>query len=224
MSLSNHESSVRIPCLAEDGSNWVLYKEQLRSAVMTKKLARYLDGCNKEPTAPTAPGVDSDADKSYADAYNTWAAGHEAIKTLLYQTLLETLKLRIILEKKASGAWKIVIAEYDNHGDFVQAELLRRMHTLCCTEEKDPRLILDRLQKLKTEFMTAGSVFTFAIATDFSKVERAKLPKLTQILNSGASRHFDLVCSNFVTFRDTEHKPITSANGRIFYATGEGDV
>ncbi|KZT06151.1 uncharacterized protein LAESUDRAFT_610849, partial [Laetiporus sulphureus 93-53] len=158
MSLSNHELSVRIPRLAEDGSNWVLYKEQLRSAVMAKKLARYLDGHDKEPTAPTAPGVDSDADEAYADAYDTWAAGHEVIKMLLYQTLPETLKLRIIPEKKASGAWKIVNAEYDNRGDFVQAELLRRMHALCCTEEKDPRLTLDKLQKLKAEFTTAGGV------------------------------------------------------------------
>ncbi|KZT00214.1 uncharacterized protein LAESUDRAFT_611650, partial [Laetiporus sulphureus 93-53] len=123
-----------------------------------KKLVRYLDGRDKEPTAPTAPGVDSDADEAYADAYDTWAAGHEAIKTLLYQTLPETLKLRIIPEKKVSGAWKVVIAEYDNRGDFVQAELLRRMHALHCTEEKDPRPTLDKLQKLKAEFTTAGGV------------------------------------------------------------------
>ncbi|KZT08430.1 uncharacterized protein LAESUDRAFT_649241, partial [Laetiporus sulphureus 93-53] len=217
MSLSNHESSVRIPHLAEDGSNWVLYKEQLRSAVMAKKLARYLDGRDKEPTAPMAPGVDSDADEAYADAYDTWAARHEAIKTLLYQTLPETLKLRIIPEKKASGAWKIVNAEYDNRGDFVQAELLRRMHALCCTKEKDPRPTLDKLQKLK-------SAFAFAIATGFLKVKGAKLPKLTQILDSGASRHFDLVRSNFTTFQEIECKPITSADGRVFYATGEGNV
>ncbi|KZT00140.1 uncharacterized protein LAESUDRAFT_606225, partial [Laetiporus sulphureus 93-53] len=217
-------SSVRIPHLAEDGSNWVLYKEQLRSAVTAKKLVRYLDGRDKEPTAPTAPGVDSDADEAYADAYDTWAAGHEAIKTLLYQTLPETLKLRIIPEKKASGAWKVVIAEYDNRGDFVQAELLRRMHALRCTEEKDPRPTLDKLQKLKAEFTTAGGAFAFAIATDFSKVKGAKLPKLTQILDSGASRHFDLVRSNFTTFWEIERKPITSADGRVFYATGEGDV
>ncbi|KZT02373.1 uncharacterized protein LAESUDRAFT_614084, partial [Laetiporus sulphureus 93-53] len=103
-------------------------------------------------------GVDSDADEAYADAYDTWAAGHEAIKTLLYQTLPEMLKLQIIPEKKASGAWKVVIAEYDNRGDFVQAELLRRMHALRCTEEKDPRPILDRLQKLKAEFTTADGI------------------------------------------------------------------
>ncbi|KZT02091.1 uncharacterized protein LAESUDRAFT_763197 [Laetiporus sulphureus 93-53] len=61
MSLSNHDSSVKILHLTEDGL--MLYKKQLRLAIMAKKLVQYLDGHDKEPATLTALGVDSDADE-----------------------------------------------------------------------------------------------------------------------------------------------------------------
>lgn len=61
-------TSLKIPLLVEDGSNWVLYKAQFLTAVHAKGLRRYLEGRERMPTPTTAPGVDSEADERYETA------------------------------------------------------------------------------------------------------------------------------------------------------------
>ena len=55
-------STIRFPVLLEDGSNWILYKEQFLAVVISKKLRGYLMGTERRPVPTTAPGVDPDAD------------------------------------------------------------------------------------------------------------------------------------------------------------------
>jgi hypothetical protein len=68
--------------------------------------------------------------------------------------------------------------------------------------------------------------FAFPIATDFSKVEEARIasPGIVCILDSGASRHFEPDWAKFTTFRSIVPVPVVSADGCEFYATGEGTV
>ncbi|KAF9799717.1 hypothetical protein IEO21_10510 [Rhodonia placenta] len=207
----NESTTSRIPKLIEGGSNWILYKEQFRAAVYAKGLVRFLEGCDKAPVPTTALGIDPDADEHYESANDVWVAKHQSIRTILFQTLPESLKLRITSLQKASEAWQVIVDEYDNQGEFVQVELLRQMHALRCAEDSDPRPTLNQLEKVRSEYATAGA-------------SRQNLPTLTRLLDSGASRHFDPCRENFITFRDIMPKPITSADGRTFHATGEGDV
>ena len=137
--------NLKVPKLSEDGSNWVLYKSQVTSAILAKKLRRYLNGTAKEPQPPTAPGVDPDADEKYEDALDAYESGHATIKTLLFQTLPEPLKLKISSKMKADECWKIVTETFDSQGDFVQVEVLRQMNNLHCTDE-DPHPTLLELQ------------------------------------------------------------------------------
>lgn len=65
-------TSLKIPLLVEDGSNWVLYKAQFLTAVQAKGLRRYLEGRERMPTPTSAPGVDSDADERYETALDKW--------------------------------------------------------------------------------------------------------------------------------------------------------
>ncbi len=88
--------TARIPVLAKDGSNWILYNAQFLAAVHAKGLHRYLEGREQRPVPLTAYGIDSDADKRYETAYNKWAANHAANKSLLFQTTPEPLKLEIM--------------------------------------------------------------------------------------------------------------------------------
>ena len=84
--------NLKVPKLSEDGSNWVLYKSQVTSAILAKKLRRYLNGTAKEPQPPTAPGVDPDADEKYEDALDAYESHLEKVK-LLNNTIVS----RIIL-------------------------------------------------------------------------------------------------------------------------------
>ena len=71
---------------------------------------------------------------------------------------------------------------------------------------------------------TANEGYAFIVSTDFSKVASTPLPSHARLLDSGASRHFEPKRENFVTFSSIASKPINSADGRVFHATGEGDV
>ena len=144
---------ISLPRLNEDGSNWILYRDQFMSAVYSKGLRRYLEGRDLRPVHPsivqrraagtasasttaapaasastasaTASGEKGTAASSAPEAsaatqattstqtavtvapptpkaleeYETkldlYYARHNTIKTLLYQTLPETLKLEI---------------------------------------------------------------------------------------------------------------------------------
>ncbi|EED81387.1 predicted protein [Postia placenta Mad-698-R] len=120
----NESTTSRIPKLIEDGLNWILYKEQFHAAVYAKGLVRFLKGRDKAPVPTTAPGVDPDADECYESTNNVWVTKHQSIRTMLFQTLPESLKLRIASLQKASKAWQVIVDEYDNQGEFVQVELL----------------------------------------------------------------------------------------------------
>ncbi|EED82932.1 predicted protein [Postia placenta Mad-698-R] len=201
----------RIPRLLEDGSNCILYKEQFRAATLAKGLVRFLEGRDKAPTPTTAPGVDPDADERYESKNDLWIAKHQSIGTMLFQTLPESLKLRIAPLQRASEAWQVVVDECDNQGEFVQVELLHEMHALRCDKNIDPRPMLNKLEKLCSQYATAGA-------------SCQNLPMFMRILDSGASRHFDPQKENFITFREIKPKPITSTDGCVLHATGEGNV
>ncbi|PIL33575.1 transcription factor [Ganoderma sinense ZZ0214-1] len=146
---TDSHSNVKIPTLIEDGSNWILYKAQFLTDVQSKGLRRYLEGRERLPKQPTAPGVDSDADERYETALDKWTGNHATIKSLLLQTVPESLKLDIATKTRADEAWQILTSKYDNQGDFMQ---------LHCEEGADPRPVLTHLARLRSEYATAGGV------------------------------------------------------------------
>jgi len=56
------------------------------------------------------------------------------------------------------------------------------------------------------------------------KVEGTRNTHFSYILDSGASRHFEPDRSKFINYRTIKPAPIESADGRVFFATGQGDV
>jgi len=49
--LPNSSSLYNIPKLADDGSNWITYKERALTVIRARGLMQYLDGRAKEPAA-----------------------------------------------------------------------------------------------------------------------------------------------------------------------------
>ncbi|OJT06657.1 Retrovirus-related Pol polyprotein from transposon TNT 1-94 [Trametes pubescens] len=150
-------TSLKIPLLVKDGSNWVLYKAQFLTA---KGLRRYLEGREHMPTPTSAPGVDSDADERYETALDKWTANHATIKMLLFQMLPESLKLEVLTLTRAVDMWRIVTSCYDNQGNFVQVNILAQIQRLKCNEGADPQPVLAQLAKLRSEYVTAGGTLS----------------------------------------------------------------
>ena len=63
----------------------------------------------------------------------------------------------------------------------------------------------------------------YTVATDFSKLPMP-LDCNVRLIDSAASHHFNLCPTNFTSFREIDPIPIQSADGRVFYATDEGDI
>ncbi|KAL7278122.1 hypothetical protein ACG7TL_008093 [Trametes sanguinea] len=153
-SSSETTSTMRVPILIEDGSNWVLYKAQFLAYAYLKGLRRYLEGTEALPVPTTAPGVDPDADERYETAMDKWTANHATVKTLLFQMLPESLKLEITTLTHAADMWRAVTLRYDNQGNFVQMQRLK------CDEGADPRPVLAQLAKLRSEYATASGMLS----------------------------------------------------------------
>ena len=71
--------------------------------------------------------------------------------------------------------------------------------------------------------------YAFALSkTNFSAIEQkskgVEITKFSYILDSGASRHFEPKRERFRTYEKITPVPIQSADGKMFYATGRGDV
>jgi hypothetical protein len=164
-----------LPKLQSEGENFVLWKAELESAITSKGLLRYIDGRAKAPVEPAFPAKADpkakDYDKDIATQYHkdvyTWELGcdthaqrNERVKTMLYATIPETLKLSIMGIKTAAEAWKVICEEFENLGDLPQQSLLDHMHALRCDEDGDPRETLNELMKLKARYASSGGVLS----------------------------------------------------------------
>ncbi|KAI0757985.1 hypothetical protein C8Q74DRAFT_1159397, partial [Fomes fomentarius] len=226
-------STMKILALIEDGSNWILYKAQFLAIIHTKRLRRYFEGREQKLVPLTAYSIDSDANKRYETTYDKWAANHAVIKTLLFQTAPEPLKLEIMALNDACTMWAIITSCYDNQGDFIQVNLAAQMQQLCCSKGEDLRPILVQLAHLPANYTATGGTLsdeqyksTYFVPTDFAKVLSNGMPisLYTRLIDLGTSHHFEPHHNNFVMFREITPVPISSADSHKFYATGMGSI
>ncbi|KAJ3017757.1 hypothetical protein NUW54_g512 [Trametes sanguinea] len=304
-SQSKTSSSVKIPTLNEDGSNWVLYKAQSLTARL--------------PTLTTTPGVDSDADEKYETALDKWTGNHATIKSLLLQTVPESLKLEIATKPKpmklgmssnhqlwykegadprpvlaqlarvhakyattgrimTDSQYKVLIlaalpvsyrpaicaimASARTAGTLITSTALIDAITLSMTsslpaecwskgggkegqgpkrwwgkgkgkgkekEKGNDKTTESSLKANGGETVKVAALSTVQASAAMTScledcfLRRFGLPHLDRLLE-GASRHFDPCGDNFLSFHTITPIPINSADGQIFYATGEGDV
>ncbi|KAG1725590.1 hypothetical protein EDD22DRAFT_961596 [Suillus occidentalis] len=93
--LPNSLSLYNIPKLADDGLNWITYKERALTVIRARGLMRYLDGRVKEPAA-----------------YKTNAAG-ESLMLRTWMGLLQMVQKRTVLRK---GCLPQVVPPSDKKG------------------------------------------------------------------------------------------------------------
>jgi hypothetical protein len=64
----------------------------------------------------------------------------------------------------------------------------------------------------------------FLVLTDFVQVAQTSIPGITCLIDSSATQHFEPKRTKFLTYQDITLMPITSADGNMFYAVGQGGV
>jgi hypothetical protein len=192
--LCNSENTAKLLKLDANGKNWILYREEVHSHIISKpKLRRHLDGRVKKPTKPSIQFKDpadtsseiikpttAELDK-YEEEMDEWCQHEQSIKSILYQTLHETLKL-CIMSLSAHEAWSHLCATFNNLGSLMQADILSQMHSAHCAEQEDPWPILDELEHLCAKYATAGGQLD---DNAWQVIVLAVLPKLHRDMLAG---------------------------------------
>ena len=95
---------LRIPKLASDGKNWVIYKDRLMLSVQARGLGGHLDGTTTKPTQPAvtqAPAgrelTEEEKEKinMYEDDLKEWLQKEAIVSQQVASTILDSLYLKI---------------------------------------------------------------------------------------------------------------------------------
>jgi hypothetical protein len=158
-----------IPKLAEDGSNWITYKERMLTAIGARGLMRYVDGRAVKPvpfdidpktrlakkpdgSAPTQTEID-EHDKKIDEYYQK----DSLVKQQLFSTITDRLLLCVQKLEGAAAMWEEIHDIHEGKTELVQIDLRRRLQDLRCEENGDTKAHLSELLRLRESLAGMGA-------------------------------------------------------------------
>ncbi|KIK45144.1 hypothetical protein CY34DRAFT_28327, partial [Suillus luteus UH-Slu-Lm8-n1] len=124
-----------MPKLAEDGSNWITYKERMLTAVVPFDIDP-MTGVAMKPdgSAPTQTEID-EHDKKIDEHYQK----DSLVKQQLFSTITDRLLLRVQKLEGAAAMWEEIHDIHEGKTELVQIDLRRRLQDLRCEENGDAK-------------------------------------------------------------------------------------
>jgi hypothetical protein len=147
------------PKLEDDGSNWVLFKVKILSALTYWKMICYVDGWAQKPKAPSTSAA-ADVKEKYKNDLETWEIRNEHAWSIILSTLPESYQIKVIGLKTAAEAWKMISSKFNNQSEIVQIDLLQQINQTRCAEDADPCETIQTLQTLWAKYASAGRCLT----------------------------------------------------------------
>jgi hypothetical protein len=146
---SSNSALFNIPKLANDGLNWITYKEKMLTALGAQGLMRYTNGHKTKPipfpidkltgkvtksdgTMPMAVDLEELEDK--IDEYQQ---KDSLVKQQIFSTISDQLLLRIQNLDCAATIWAKVCKIHEGKMELVQIDLCHRLQELRCEEGGD---------------------------------------------------------------------------------------
>jgi len=125
-----------VPKLAEDGSNWITYKERTLTAISAQGLMRYADSHAVEPlpypidenTGSLAPKPDgmipTDTDIKERDKkMDEYDQKNSLVKQQIFSTIIDRLLLRMQKLESASEVWAEICQIHEDKTELMQIDL-----------------------------------------------------------------------------------------------------
>ncbi|KAK0222060.1 kinase-like domain-containing protein [Armillaria fumosa] len=149
MSLSTSTVKLlNLPRLKDDGTNYILYKEQIPNVATAKGLRRVLYGTTKRPVEMTelngdyyllgnlAPLSNDEVEKQLAlqDAYDQKEA---QVHEMMYETVSISTFMQIKNEPTAAATWKKLTSIFEEKGISTQENLLNKLQNQHCSDDGD---------------------------------------------------------------------------------------
>ncbi|KAJ8581324.1 hypothetical protein M405DRAFT_751978, partial [Rhizopogon salebrosus TDB-379] len=129
-----NSSLFNVPKLAEDGSNWITYKERALTAIGARGLMRYTDGRAKKPKPfeLDSSGKPIKADKSAAtddeveeleNKIDEFFMKDSLVKQQLFSTISDRLLLRVQKLENAAKIWAEICTIHEGKTELVQIDM-----------------------------------------------------------------------------------------------------
>jgi hypothetical protein len=80
----------------------------------------------------------------------------ESIRSIIYQTILETLQIDTIDCATAADIWKSLSKRFLENDNLIQADYSGLIHLMKCPEGEDPWKTIDKMQQLRKKLAAAG--------------------------------------------------------------------
>ena len=161
-----------LPELAEDGSNWTLYQEQLENAITaTKGLRRHLHGttwkleeleqCSDKKwyIKGTTTALTNEEIEKHEDAINIYEQQEAQVWEFIYSTVDASTFIQI-KGNNAAEVWVKLVAIHSKRGDMFQTDLLNKLQTIRYIEGEDMWAHLGMMQGIRERLAEAGSSIT----------------------------------------------------------------
>src|SRR5882762_10759793 len=148
---SSSSALFNIPKLADDGTNWITYKERLLTTIGARGLMRYVEGqaVKPEPFKLDPKGkklLKEDATEATEakreareDKIDEWYQKDSLAKQHIFSTIMNRLLLRVKKLPNASEIWEEIRHIHEGKTELVQVDLRRRLQDTRCEEEADVR-------------------------------------------------------------------------------------
>jgi len=193
---TSSSSLFNIPKLAEDGSNWITYKERMLTAIGARGLMRYIDGRVKQPIpfamSPTTgellkadgkPATDAEIE-ALDDKLDEFCQKNSMVKQHIFSTLSDRLVVRIKHLKSASMIWVEIRKLHEGKTELVQVDLRRRLQETRCEEGRDVRDHFTELMTMREQLAGMGAAID---ERDFYAIVLGSLPESYRPLLSAIS-------------------------------------
>ena len=183
---STSSTLFNVPKLAEDGTNWITYKERTLTAIGARGLMRYADGRAIQPVPfvvdpKTNQPVKSDgtaATQTEIDDQNDKIDEFYQKDSLVKQQIFSTISDRVLLlVQKLDGAyaiWAEICRIHEGKTELVQIDLRRRLQEMRCEEGGDIKAHFSEQLRLRESLAGMGAAI---LDRDFYAIILGSLPE-----------------------------------------------
>ena len=183
---SSNSALFNIPKLADDGLNWITYKERMLTALGARGLMRYTDGRKSRPdpfkvdettkklkkpdgTTPTESEIE-DLDEKIDEYHQK----DSLVKQQIFSTISDQLLLRVQSLGSASKIWDEVCKIHEGKTELVQIDLRRRLQEVQCDEGGDVKAHFAEQLRLRESLAGMGASID---DRDFYAITLGSLPE-----------------------------------------------
>ena len=231
-------SFFNVPQLTEDGSNWIIYKGRLLTAVNARgsTMRQYIDGTAKEPdplkadTARIPQSLNggtatSDEIKENLKEIQEYHYRNSLVKQQIFSTITDEMYLRVQEFDSTSRIWMELCAIHQDKTKLTQTDLWQHMHETRCQEEGDVKEHFGVLHRLKQSLAGMG---VRVEDEDYTTILVGSLPEsyrptLSAISANACMNGKDITLNDLIKIitEEYEHKQLT---GQLSTKKGENSA